>query len=355
MLKSTPDTNSSRNANQTTAATSSSTEGAQGPQIDRGSLFRTVAEARDSQRFLNREGISQREVDKRGHVADTRGLDTDFRQVSVATFGHDSADVRQQTKDMLKTALPELRDAARDGHTIVLDGHTSLVGSVEYNQKLSQRRAEAIRDYLVKAGIPEDKIEIRAHGEKAPLAAEERTRQHEAVNRRVAIHVEKSKAAEAPAVEPTRAPKIDPTPQVEPSSPAPKMVDPMAGKAAEYIDDAFWRDVTSPAPMMVDPMAGKGAPLSPLAPTPEQTNEAGKASQYIDDSFWRDVTSPAPMMVDPMAGKGAPLSPLAPTPEQPNEAGKAEEYINDSFWRDVTSPATPRDVPRLRLVGRPVE
>ena len=268
MLQSTPNTNSSRNANQTTAATSSSTEGAQGPQIDRGSLFRTVAEARDSQRFINREGISQREVDKRGHVADTRGLDTDFRQVSVATFGHDSADVRQQTKDMLKTALPELQDAARDGHTIVLDGHTSLVGSVEYNQKLSQRRAEAIRDYLVKAGIPEDKIEIRAHGEKAPLAAEERTRQHEAVNRRVAIHVEKSKAAEvpastptptvrevaaipqtpeAPAVEPTRAPKIDPTPQVEPSSPAPMMVDPVAGKAAEYINDAFWRDVTSPA------------------------------------------------------------------------------------------------------------
>jgi hypothetical protein len=247
---------------------------------------------------------------------------------------------------------------------------------VEYNQKLSQRRAEAIRDYLVKAGIPEDKIEIRAHGEKAPLAAEERTRQHEAVNRRVAIHVEKSKAAEvpastptptvrevaaipqtpeAPAVEPTRAPKIDPTPQVEPSSPAPMMVDPVAGKAAEYIDDAFWRDVTSPAPMMVDPMAGKGAPLSLLAPTPEQANEAGKASQYINDAFWRDVTSPAPMMVDPMAGKGAPLSPLAPTPEQTNEAGKASQYINDAFWRDVTSPATPRDVPRLRLVDRPVE
>jgi hypothetical protein len=107
--------------------------------------------------------------------------------------------------------------------------------------------------------------------------------------------------------------------------------------------------------MMVDPMAGKGAPLSPLAPTPEQANEAGKASQYINDSFWRDVTSPAPMMVDPMAGKGAPLSPLAPTPEQTNEAGKASQYINDAFWRDVTSPATPRDVPRLRLVDRPVE
>jgi OOP family OmpA-OmpF porin len=43
------------------------------------------------------------------------------------------------------------------------------VGSDQYNQELSMRRAQAVRDYLVKAGLPEDILSVEGHGKSLPL------------------------------------------------------------------------------------------------------------------------------------------------------------------------------------------
>jgi len=54
-------------------------------------------------------------------------------------------------------------------YTISVNGHTDDIGSVEYNQVLSQRRAQAVRDYLVQAGIPAEILSVTGHGKSLPL------------------------------------------------------------------------------------------------------------------------------------------------------------------------------------------
>ena len=63
-------------------------------------------------------------------------------------------------------------------------GHTDDRGSEAHNIELSRRRAEAVRGYLVQAGVERGRLDIEAHGENAPLMSEssEYARQ---MNRRV--------------------------------------------------------------------------------------------------------------------------------------------------------------------------
>jgi len=71
---------------------------------------------------------------------------------------------------------------------IIAVGHTDSKGSDAYNQKLSERRAAAVKAYLVSQGIPADKIVTRGYGEKRPVAYNT-TEEGRAKNRRVEIEV----------------------------------------------------------------------------------------------------------------------------------------------------------------------
>ena len=52
---------------------------------------------------------------------------------------------------------------------VLVTGHTDPIGTQQYNQKLSERRADAVRDYLVSKGVPKDKIETLGMGKTQPL------------------------------------------------------------------------------------------------------------------------------------------------------------------------------------------
>jgi OmpA-OmpF porin, OOP family len=52
---------------------------------------------------------------------------------------------------------------------VLVTGHTDPIGSQAYNQKLSERRADAVRDYLVSKGVPKDKIETLGMGKTQPI------------------------------------------------------------------------------------------------------------------------------------------------------------------------------------------
>ena len=52
---------------------------------------------------------------------------------------------------------------------VLVTGHTDRIGTEAYNQKLSERRADAVRDYLVSKGIDKAKIETIGMGEKQPV------------------------------------------------------------------------------------------------------------------------------------------------------------------------------------------
>jgi outer membrane protein OmpA-like peptidoglycan-associated protein len=60
---------------------------------------------------------------------------------------------------------------AHPGLKIEVEGHTDSVGSDEYNQKLSEQRAGAVREYLVSNGVPSDTITSTGFGESRPVAS----------------------------------------------------------------------------------------------------------------------------------------------------------------------------------------
>jgi OOP family OmpA-OmpF porin len=74
---------------------------------------------------------------------------------------------------------PELR--------IRIDGHTDSVGSDAYNLRLSERRADSVKRYLVSEGISATRIETRGFGESSPVADND-TEEGRARNRRVEVH-----------------------------------------------------------------------------------------------------------------------------------------------------------------------
>ena len=71
---------------------------------------------------------------------------------------------------------------------IIAVGHTDSVGSDAYNQKLSVKRAEAVKAYLVTKGIEKNRVYTEGKGEKQPVA-DNKTPEGRAKNRRVEIEV----------------------------------------------------------------------------------------------------------------------------------------------------------------------
>ena len=71
---------------------------------------------------------------------------------------------------------------------IIAVGHTDSVGSDAYNQKLSVRRSETIKAYLVSKGVEKNRVYTEGKGEKQPVA-DNKTTEGRAKNRRVEIEV----------------------------------------------------------------------------------------------------------------------------------------------------------------------
>ncbi len=103
-----------------------------------------------------------------------------------AFFDFDKAVVKSEGKAKLDEIVSNL--ANMDVEVIVAVGHTDWTGPDEYNQKLSERRAEAVKAYLVSKGVDPQKVYTEGKGEKQPVA-DNKTREGRAKNRRVEIEV----------------------------------------------------------------------------------------------------------------------------------------------------------------------
>jgi OOP family OmpA-OmpF porin len=69
---------------------------------------------------------------------------------------------------------------------IEIEGHTDSIGSAKYNQALSERRAQAVKDYLVNKGITADRLMPVGYGLTRPIASND-TEDGRAKNRRVQL------------------------------------------------------------------------------------------------------------------------------------------------------------------------
>jgi OOP family OmpA-OmpF porin len=89
-----------------------------------------------------------------------------------------------------KAKLDDLADKVKaiNLEVIIAVGHTDSVGSDAYNQKLSMRRSQAVKAYLVSKGIDKTRIYTEGKGEKQPVA-DNKTKDGRAKNRRVEIEV----------------------------------------------------------------------------------------------------------------------------------------------------------------------
>jgi outer membrane protein OmpA-like peptidoglycan-associated protein len=102
---------------------------------------------------------------------------------------------RSAESTLLSSAQVKLDQVAKalldvPARNLIVEGHTDSRGSTSYNQDLSQRRADAVRDYLVQRGYPADRIQALGKGKGSPIA-DNASPEGRANNRRVEIVIER--------------------------------------------------------------------------------------------------------------------------------------------------------------------
>ena len=103
-----------------------------------------------------------------------------------AFFDFDKSVLKPEGKAKLDDLVGKIKDINLE--VIIAVGHTDSVGSDAYNQKLSVRRSEAVKAYLVSKGIEKNRVYTEGKGEKQPVA-DNKTAEGRAKNRRGEIEV----------------------------------------------------------------------------------------------------------------------------------------------------------------------
>jgi len=109
-----------------------------------------------------------------GKVQDLEITETDTQiRIELAAdvlFDFDKADLLPKARDTLKQAATVIRDRGKGAARIA--GHTDSKGDAVYNQKLSERRANAVRDWFVaKEGLQTVKFTTMGFGKQQPIAS----------------------------------------------------------------------------------------------------------------------------------------------------------------------------------------
>jgi len=126
----------------------------------------------------------------------TRGLQrgvsaeggTDDQPLSVnlyVNFDYNSADLTSDARITLDRLGTALRDPRLEAFSFVIAGHTDAKGGVDFNQKLSERRAEAVRNYMISQfGIAAERLTAKGYGKSQLLDPDH---PEDGVNRRVQV------------------------------------------------------------------------------------------------------------------------------------------------------------------------
>jgi OOP family OmpA-OmpF porin len=101
-------------------------------------------------------------------------------------FGFNSAKLQQEAYPVLfHAAVVLLQNPQLE---VEIQGYTDNIGSAEYNKRLSQKRAQVVKDYLVARGVSASRLTAVGYGEKMPIA-DNKTAEGRAMNRRIEFKV----------------------------------------------------------------------------------------------------------------------------------------------------------------------
>jgi peptidoglycan-associated lipoprotein len=93
------------------------------------------------------------------------------KPLATVLFEYDKADLTDQTRAILQKNAEWMRRWASTRVTV--EGHADSRGTSEYNLALGERRAAAVKDYLVSLGITGDRLTIVSKGEEEPTCRDE--------------------------------------------------------------------------------------------------------------------------------------------------------------------------------------
>jgi peptidoglycan-associated lipoprotein len=102
-------------------------------------------------------------------------------------YDFDKANIREDAAKELDKLVDILKDNPEI--SIELSSHTDIRGDEEYNQKLSQRRAESAVNYIISKGISKERIKAKGYGKSKPIIPNAKTEEEHEVNRRTEFKV----------------------------------------------------------------------------------------------------------------------------------------------------------------------
>lgn len=159
--------------------------------------------ARDQQLHSERHAREQAERERdaaQGRVREIEKLGEAERELVISLAGavmfrNGEANLLPEARARLDRVADALKRMDPD-RKIVIEGHTDARGTDEYNRRLSEDRANAVRSYLLQRGVAPDRVTAVGRGEQAPIAPNQ-TAEGRASNRRVEIVISSSAAASA--------------------------------------------------------------------------------------------------------------------------------------------------------------
>jgi outer membrane protein OmpA-like peptidoglycan-associated protein len=133
----------------------------------------TQAELERTRQELAQRDVETRRLRLQGELTKLAATRTDPRGLIVTLPGIFFDSGKSALKPGARTTLTRIADQLKTDETVrvTIEGHTDDVGSEESNQTLSERRATAVRDFLVSAGIPAERVTSSGRGEEQPVAS----------------------------------------------------------------------------------------------------------------------------------------------------------------------------------------
>jgi outer membrane protein OmpA-like peptidoglycan-associated protein len=123
--------------------------------------------------------------DRRGVIAEGGSAEQPLSVNLYVNFAYNSADLTSDARITLDQLGAALRDPRLAAFSFVIAGHTDATGGVDFNQKLSERRADVVRNYLTRQfGIGAERLTARGYGKSQLL---DPANPEDGVNRRVQV------------------------------------------------------------------------------------------------------------------------------------------------------------------------